>query len=222
MTRHLKILGLSLAAVFALSAVSASLASADVFKSEAETTTLTGTQVKHLEGGVEKFDRFKTDGGIVECTTATYSGTQTTKEAATVAVTPHYTGCTFAGLTAEIETNGCEYVFNLVGATTNGEVKVKCPAGKDITVQVGPVGTRRCTIHVPEQTLAGILFSILGATTTREVGVAVAATGLKYSQTAGTGSGACATADGKENGTYNGAAKVTGASGGAHVGVFLA
>jgi hypothetical protein len=226
MIRNLKFLGLALVAVMAMSAMIASAASAaDLFTSEKVNTTLTGSQEKHLEGGVEKFDRFTTDGGIVECTGATYKGTQAATTASTVTVTPTYSGCTFTGLAATIKTNECTYVFSLIGATTTGEVEIKCPTGKEITVEVGPESTRRCIIHVPAQKLGGITYTNIGAGTTREVTVAVnTGTTLKYSETAGTGSGACATADNTTTGKYIGAAKVTGenAAGTEHFGVFLA
>ena len=222
MIRNLKFLGLALVAVLAMSAMAATAASADEFQSESESTTLTATQEKHLEGGVEKNDRFTTTGGIVECSTATYKGSQTGKKVTSVEVEPTYSGCTFAGLSAVIHTNECKYKFTLTAGLTTGSVQVVCPAGKEITVTVGPSTTLRCTIHVPPQTLGGITYSTIGAGATREVTVAVnTGATLHYSQTAGTGSGACATADNETTGTYIGAAVVTGEVGTTHTGIFV-
>ena len=221
MTRNLKFLGMALVAALAMSAVAASLASADEFKSENENTTLTGAQEKHLEGGIEKNDRFGTDGGVFECTTATYSGTQAVKSATSVKLTPSYSGCSFAGLSATIDMNSCFYRFTL-GAGTTGEADIECTiAGDEITVTVGPVATLRCITHVPPQKIGGITYSNIGSGTTREITATINTSTLHYSQTAGTGSGACATADGTTNGSYVGAAKVTGEIGANHVGVFV-
>jgi hypothetical protein len=225
MIRNLKFLGLALVAVMAMSAMVASAASADLFNSEKENTTLTGTQEKHLEGGVEKNDRFITAGGILECTSATYKGTQATKTSSTVTVAPTYSGCTFTGLAATVKTNECTYVFSLIGATTTGQAEIKCPTGKEITVEIGPEPTRRCIIHISAQILSGFGFSISGAGTTRQITFTFN-TGftVKYSQTGLSGSGACATADNQTTGKYIGAATVTGenAAGTEHIGVFLA
>jgi hypothetical protein len=175
MIRNFKFLGLALLAVMAMGAMTSSAASADVFNAESApvTLTVTGSQEKHLEGGVDKNDRFFTDGGVVECTAVTYKGTQAATTALTMTLAPTYSGCTFAGLTATVTTNGCTHVFSLIGATTTGEVEIKCPESKEITIDVGPESTRRCIIHVPAQKLGGITYTNIGATTTREVTVAV-------------------------------------------------
>ena len=221
MIRNLKFLGMALVAALAMSAVVASLASADEFKSEAENVALTGSQEKHLEGGVEKNDRFTTDGGTVECTTADYTGTQAAKSTSSVTLTPVYSGCTFAGLSADVDMNSCDYRFT-IGAATTGEVHLECTtAGDEITVTVGPTATPRCIIHVPPQTIGGITYSNTGTTTTREITASINTATLHYSQTAGTGSGACATADNTTNGSYIGAAKVTGFIGSSHFGLFV-
>jgi hypothetical protein len=225
MIRNLKILGLALTAIIGMSAMTVSIASASVFSSEKESTTLTGTQEKHLEGGVNKNDRFTTDGGIVECTSVAYKGTQVATTASTMTLAPTYSGCTFTGLAATVTMNGCTYVFSIIGTTTTGEVEIKCPTGKEITIDIGPESTFRCVIHIPAQKLSGITYTNIGATTTREVTIAVnTGTTVKYSETAGTGSGTCMTSDNTTTGKYIGAATVTGenAAGTMHIGFFLA
>ena len=220
MTGNFKSLGLALVAALAISAMVASLASADEFQSESEGITLVGAQEKHKEGEVEKFDRFATSGGVVECTTVTYSGSQSSKKASSLSVKPAYSGCSFAGLTAEVQPNGCEFVYTFVEATTNGEEELKCPAGEELTIMAGPVATRRCVIHVSTQKVGGIIFTNLGSGKTREVLISVNAGKVKYSQTAGTGAGACSTIDLAENGTNRKGLRMTAKVGSEHVSIF--
>ena len=230
MIHKLKSLGFAFFALLAIGMMAVSAASADEFQSESENTTLTGAQEKHLEGGVERNDRFTTSGGIVECSTATYKGAQAAKKVTTVSVTPTYSGCTFAGLSAVVHTNECEYVFSLNAGLTTGKVRVSCPAGKEIVVTVGPASTVRCTIDIPPQTLSGVTYSTIGAGATEEMTVAInTGATITYSQTSGiigekvkgTGSGACATDDGATTGSYIGAAVVTGEVGTTHTGLFV-
>ena len=223
MTGNFKSLGLALVAALAISAMVASLASADEFQSESEGITLVGAQEKHLEGGIEKNDQFTTSGGVLQCTTVSYSGSQSSKKASSLSVKPAYSGCTFAGLSAEVQTNGCEFVYTFVEATTNGEEQLKCPAGEEVTFYDGPASTRRCVIHIGAQKIGGIegvIFANLGSGPTLEVRISVNAGKVKYAQTAGTGTGACSTVDLGENGTDRKGLRMTASVGGKHVSIF--
>lgn len=217
--RNIKILGLMLAAMFAMSAVAATAASADEFTSEVAPVTLTGTS----ESGFT--DEFTTTAGVVKCPKATYKGTQATVSTTTATVTPDYEDqpCTGFGFPATIDVNECQYVFHINGGTsTEGTVDVECPAGKEITITATSAGTEKCTVHVPTQTsIPGtVKFSGIGSGTTREITVDVNLTGVKYTHTKGTGIGAC-TAGSASNGTMKAKATVTGESGSTHVGLFL-
>src|ERR1700755_738377 len=223
MIRNLKFLGLAVVAALAMSAMVASAASADTLNTGGSSVTVTGAQEKHKEGEKEVFDKFKVDGGTVECETATYTGTATSG-ATTITVSPTYGGCKFTGLATTIDTTGCSYVFHVpatAGGTT-GTVDVSCTAGNEITATVLPGATPRCIIHITTQSgLGTVTYKNIGSGTTAEVTVSVNISSIKYSQTAGTGVGACATADSTTNGVYEGAATVTGETdgGSTHVGI---
>ena len=219
MIRNLKFLGLALVAALAMSSVVASMASADVITSEASSTTLTG--------GQEGTDVFQVHGGEIKCTTVKYTGSIASNPASFATVTPTYSGCTFAGLAATVNTNGCSYKVNVTAGAgiTTGTVDVVCAEGKEITVTAPSIGTAKCIVHVPAQTgLTSGTAANVGTTTTREITLTIAINNIKYNQTAGTAeTGNCATADNTTGGTYNGKALVTGenAAGTAHLGIFL-
>src|SRR4051794_22360841 len=180
MIRNLKILSLAAVVVFALTAVSS--ASAAVFHSEVEPTTLKGTQIGT--------DVFTTNAGTTECEEANYAGTQPTKTTETVEVAPTYSGCSsLSGFaSAIIDPNGCTYKFHITTKTTattyDGHVDIVCPPTKEITVTASLFGTSKCIIHIPPQTGVGLIeYHNEGAGSTRDVRVTVKiANALKYSQ----------------------------------------
>ena len=218
MVRKFKFLGLALAAVFAMSAVGASAASATVeFHSEGAPVTLTGNQ----EGESNAFD---VQFGEVKCKTAKYNGTTTGTTDKTVTVTPSYNECTFAGVATIIDMNGCDYLIhvNNEGPPYKGTVDVVCPEGAKIVV----TGGNKCTVDVGPQTgLGPITFTNIGTTTTREVTLGLSGiTNITYTQTKGTAAvGACTTQT-TGAGKYTGTATVTGETdpGGVHTGLFVA
>lgn len=219
MSRNLKVLGLTLVAALAMSAVVASAASATAFNFKAEKvpTLLTGKQ--HAGNDV-----FVTDAGKVECNEATYVGEQKTTPTTEVTVTPTYTGCTaFGFVNVPIDVNGCSYKFTaktIEAGNFEGEVDILCPAGKSIEVTAPG-----CTVTVGAQNnLKKITYTNLGAGATREVTVDVAATGIKYEEhNKGIFPTCAANTVPKANGTYTGAGLVTGENPTtkAHQGVFV-
>lgn len=223
MMRNLKVLGLALVAMLAMSAVASSMASADTFTGESSPVALTGSQ----EGN----DVFTITAGNTTCKEVIYTGTSASG-VTTVTAIPQYPektasgaqNCTSLGLPALVHSNGCSYLFH-IGAGTEGTLDIKCPEGKEVTVTAGYNVTTKCTIHVPAQTgLSKLTYSNVGTATgpTREVLVEAAITNLKYSHTKGTGLGAC-TAGSGTTGSYAGQARVTGEIDGSteHVGIFL-
>jgi hypothetical protein len=223
MIRNLKVFGLSIIAILALSSVAASMASADKFTVESSPATLTANQV---EANV-----FTTTAGTVKCTTTTFKGTVNVVSTTEVTVAPTYGGCTGFGFPAHVDVNECVYVLtiNPAAGVTTGTVDVECPAGKEITVtattsSVNP--TLKCTVHVPTQTDVGVVtYKNVGTPPggeTREVLVEVNLAGLKYTHTAGSGLGACPSGS-SSTGTYKGTVLVTGenAAGTTHIGVFV-
>lgn len=222
MIRNLKVLGLALVAVFALSAVAASMASAAEFSAESVPVTLTGT----TESGV--VEKFKTTAGSVECH-GEYEGTMATKPTTTVSIAVKggsYENCTALGFPGStIHMNGCTYLFHITPATNppTGSVDIVCPKEKEITVTAISAGTSKCVIHVPPQTdLTTVRYSTIGAGATREITAIAEISGLKYTHTPGTGLGKC-TEGSATNGSYEGKATLTGEvdGGTTHIGVFL-
>jgi hypothetical protein len=226
MTRNVKAFGLALVASLAMSAMVASAAQAESFwfTSEVASTTLTGSQKAAF------FDKFKTDSGTVTCEKITYTGSQTGTTASTITIIPKYEECEVGGVSLIIDMNGCDYVFtqHTKVETTKYTVttKIECPTTAGgvtdeikITI-VPPGGTRKCTINIPEQTIATgttLTNGTNGATgkadLTADISInsAFAATGgITYSETAGTGTGACTTKNDTANGTYIGEATING------------
>jgi hypothetical protein len=225
MMRNLKVLGLALVAVFAMSAVAASMASADDLTSEVSPVTLTGAQ--------EENDVLTTTAGNISCKEIKYKGTAVTPTT-TVSVTPEYpeksggvTNCTALGFPMLVDVNGCSYLFHIGAGVTTGTLDIVCPAGKEITVTVNYLSTVKCIIHVPAQTgLGPVTYTNVGSGATREITVSAKITNLKYSHTRPAGEpglGACTTGSGT-TGSYNGKVIVTGEKdngGTEHVGIFL-
>ncbi|HEY8815882.1 MAG TPA: hypothetical protein VIP57_12360 [Candidatus Dormibacteraeota bacterium] len=161
MTRNLKVLGIALAAVFALSAMVASAASA----AQAYITSDGPFKLTASETGTET-NRWKMFGTFTECPGTTYTGGKlnTTPEEVlshelaetTVTIVPKYVNCvaTALKLKAEIDMEGCDYVFHLgettgVADTYGVRFTIKCPAGKHIKKTIPAIG---CTITITERT----------------------------------------------------------------------
>jgi hypothetical protein len=140
MIRNLKILGLGLVAVFALSAVTASAASAQVGTiTSTGPVTLTGTQT-----GAKNENSLTAFGGVVTCANAKYTGHKTLTEAQTISglkheavpndtskvtITPHYGSCitTQAGIEfpTTVDMNSCDFHFDLGVTIAANKYKVK-------------------------------------------------------------------------------------------------
>jgi hypothetical protein len=142
MIRKSKALGLALVAVFAMSAIIASAASATAgtLTAEGKTVIATAEQVgehefvltDHLSG--EGFFNFK-------CKKSVFTGTAGVKDGATsVTVHPAYTECTRFGQPVTITTTGCDYVLKFGTATGAGwhvVTDVLCTAGSVIKFVTG-------------------------------------------------------------------------------------
>ncbi len=220
MIRNLKMLGLALVAVCAMGAVAASAASANAnywfTAPSSDWTKLSGGQPSKFN------DRFqvvgKTGGapGITTCETTTYTGSTSATTTTTISLKPAYGGCELEPFgKATITTTGCEYVIHTdpLGDTTNGNydtvTTIECTAGNEIKIEAKVGGVLKCTVNVPPQNLG------TGITLTNTAGggltAAISFSTITYTQTAGTGSGACSTEmPALANGTYTGAATITG------------
>jgi hypothetical protein len=153
MVRKLKILGVALAAVFALSAVTASaaLAQINMFTSTGP-MKLTGAQT-----GIKNENSLTVFGGVLTCANAKYNGFKTLTEAQTkegkvhellpsgsssVTIAPNYGSCitTQSGLEfpATVDMNGCDFEFDLGSTIELNKYKVKvteeCPFENTIKI----------------------------------------------------------------------------------------
>lgn len=217
--RNLKVLGVALLAMFSLSAMLASAASADdQVTAEEYPATLTGSR----HSGT---DTLVTTAGNISCTTANYHGTLA-KASTTVTVTPSYSGCTAFGFPAVIDMNGCDYELHMTaGEGTEAGATVLCPAGQEITVTAISAGTTKCTVHVKPQTVGGdVKITNTGSGSTRELTLHLNFTNIHYTHTEGTGLGKCPSGTGAA-GTITALATVTGENDPPpftkHIGIFM-
>jgi hypothetical protein len=159
MARKIKVLGLTVMAIFALGAISAQAALAAPeftgFNTNTkldEASTVTGTQV-----GEQEY-LFSAGGTPVKCTTAGLTGSAAAKST-TLTVTPSWAGCTSnnGNNPVDIRVNGCEYKFALavkvVEDLYEGTFSVVCPAGKkiefEVTTEMGAM--RKCLDTIEPQ-----------------------------------------------------------------------
>jgi hypothetical protein len=166
MIRNLKILGVALIAVFALSAVMASAALA-------QNGLLTSTGPVKLTGtltGAKNENSLTAFGGVVTCSTTKYTGNKILTEAQTkegkthellqsgssnVTITPHFTGCitTQAGIEfpMTIDMNGCDFEFDLGVTSAANKYKVKmteeCPTANTIKTTIFANATKHAETH---------------------------------------------------------------------------
>jgi len=215
----MKVLGLMLVAMFAMSALAATAVSADELEAEKYPVSLNGSLDEP-----EKPDRFITTVGTVSCKQANYDAT-ISGPTTTVSATPTYSECTAFGFPAVIHHGNCKYLFHINAAapTTEGDIDLVCTSG-DLTVTAVSAGTTKCIVHVPAQSdITGtVKYSKIGAGTTREITVEANLTGIDYTHTEGTGLGKCSPGS-ATNGTLEAKAKVTGQEdiGSNHIGIFL-
>jgi hypothetical protein len=189
------------------------------FKFEAESAPVTLTGQKDAAGEV-----LTTTAGNLQCTGVAYTGTLPAKAVTEFELAPTYTGCTFAGVPATVDVNGCKYRFTVVkisGTSREGSMDVICPAEKTILITAVQAGTPKCTVHIsPQAGRQSVTYTNVGAGATREITVDLGLAGIKYTHTAGVGLGAC-TFGGAENGMLSGSISITGENGsGTHVGIF--
>jgi hypothetical protein len=181
MTRNLKVLGLALAAVFAMSAVVASAASAQLqgFATSTGPFTLSISETGAKGSTSNALTMFGTK---IECFGSVYVGHKVgsttelipsgSKEAT---ITPTYNEKECRAFTTEenemtVETNGCDFVLH-IGETTEKagtyglSTDVVCPTGKMIHMSVWALGAkhetnnRLCTLKIPEQKASKALIS---------------------------------------------------------------
>ena len=209
MTRNLKALGLALIAVFAMSALAVSSASAATgnFTLE-EAGTLTGDQL-----GANHF--FETGSGLtLTCTSSHFDGVGTQPASSnTATIKPTYSGCTtkvsIFTFPATIDFTSCDYTFY----GTESDVAIGCESeGDTIDIKIyqnhtnHTAGTTLCELKVPAQTINNEGAVTYTNTSGSPKDIDVTASKAEFSMTR-TGSSLC----GAENqtGKYTGNATVT-------------
>lgn len=139
MTRKLKVLGLALVAVLALSAIVASAASASKLTADGPVTLL-GTQT-----GEANANSWVMLGKTVTCPSTTYTGHKAgsttekiTSGSESAQITPHFGTCVTntGGFPTTIDMNGCVYTLDIGASLGNDEYTVTttlhCPVGQHI------------------------------------------------------------------------------------------
>jgi hypothetical protein len=182
--KHLKIFGLAIVAMFALSAAAVSSASATEFHA----SVAPGTLLSKLVGGPHKF---KTSAGTVECTSANGEGAITANLALIQLVLVHYAGCKVtAPISANADVTLADYLFS-----ADGTVQL------DNTVTILPLSPDVCTITVGPQTLSGITYANI-AGPPMEIEVKANVSSIHYTIIGG--GGFCGTEGAHTDGTYTG------------------
>lgn len=196
MTRNLKVFGLVVVTVLALSAVVASVASAQNGRlTSTGNVTLTGTEIVGTPNALT-FAGIKT-----LCTGSTYTGhkynvtphTFIPSGSETITLTPQLKQpCETNVGPATVDLNGCDYVIH-IGATTGVAdtyavtTDIVCPAGKDITetswfsAAEHTEGKESCTMHIAPQT--GLKGATIRDTTTGDLELVGAVKGIKVVET---------------------------------------
>lgn len=158
----LRIFGMALLALAAMSAVAAMNASAtpdghfvhDGQDGEAWITAHEGATTPHaLEFTRLASGTHNTTGEAIHCKTSTYLGTAASATVTSIQVTPTYTECTTSGGTGVVvDVNGCSYTFSSQGIRKHGTVNIDCPPEKAIEIT-----HPNCNITIPAQTTANTL-----------------------------------------------------------------
>lgn len=138
MIRNLKVLGLALVAVCALTAMGASAASAAQFTTE-EGAAITGVELGNV--------KFTVTGQEVFCEDSHYTATAPSAAFASITVTPTYNKCkakifgsTISASVTGFGAGGCDYTLY-----ADGSNDLNCTSG-DVTVTAGT-----CVVHIPAQ-----------------------------------------------------------------------
>jgi len=201
MNRKIKALGLALVAALALTAMMASTASGQ-FTSTSTHTILSGSQEgNHVFTAGEGF-------GSIKCTTATFSGTAETTNAADQTFVPTYSSCTDSfGRTVHVD-NSFTMTFTKTGKDANGTPIGSTHLSGSMTLTVTSGGSVVCTVHIiTPQTTTGITYHNLAGTN----GVKVTANVTKIKNTTTGSFFSCGVSEGEHTeGTYVGTTNVTG------------
>src|SRR6476619_3872859 len=213
MNRKLKALGLALFAAFALSAMTASGASAaEEFHSSEAHTILDVTQ-DGTEGSITGQQIFETTVGKLSCTGVEASVTLTAKTLSEITAVPTYTKCNkiengAEGLVTHVKFTSCDYLFTSKKSGTHSQVHIQCSTpGDHIHVNATFLGSEILCMTIPPQTptSGGVVYHNLGEPpATRTITIEVTVEGIEYTE-----KGACGSST-VNNGKYFGNVLVQG------------
>ena len=153
--RNLKALGIALVAVFAMSALAASSASAVVKHHFDSTSTTENTWVTGEDH--EGANKFITPAGAITCKEVHYYGTQAGNTVTAVTVTPKYGECTSPVGPVTVTNEGCQYL--LTGETDeNGHAQVHMECGEKGRIHL-TFQEIKCDQELKSQTLSGVHYT---------------------------------------------------------------
>ena len=169
MKRRLKVVGLALVAVLAMTALSAPAAHAELFHFGAH-----GTVLAENVGEEE----LVTNAGTVKCKTSKYTGSSATSTPGSQIVTPSYTGCTaFGFVNTTIHVGTCQLRFNTPVKTTSTVDIINCGAHGIV------ITAHNCEVTIPNQNgLSHVTWENVAGSSPHHVRARVTLTGITYIQ----------------------------------------
>jgi hypothetical protein len=190
--KNIKILGLALIAMCAMSSVAASSALAVEFHAEEAPVGIMASQTTAQV--------FTANAGPISCKEASFTGESANAVTPELRIFAEYNNCTFLGVAnVKVNMGGCHYVFH-----AGGTVDV---VGATCATNPISFSAEGCTVTVgPQNGLGPIKYVNKGAGKTRDVEVEANVSGIKYTQT-GIG---CVLQGTFANGTYKGSARTIG------------
>lgn len=208
--RRLKFTVGALAAALAISVLAASAASAGTFKAASYPATITGEQTTQVV--------FTGVVGTWKCGGLAMQG-ELKAESGTLNLTPVYSECSWAGIAATINMEGCTYEY-VAGNTVEGKenkieatMNVRCPAGKEALLTL----TNGCTIRIGEQTGLKNVTAENTLLSPTVVDLQLGITGMKYKVVNGSKCPNTPSDGTYTNGTLSGVERLIGEAGGKQI-----
>jgi hypothetical protein len=210
MTRSLKALGLALVAIFAMSAVVASAASAS------KDVVFTNSGTTYLKQDDDIHQVISTPAGSITCEVTEFNGTIKGSENEAITIEPEYSQCDHSLVgPAPMINEGCHYVLTgNTGASGHAPIHILCQPNKHITIELsGVFGLVNCDLTIGSQTPAeGVRYTNQGSGNMRDVTVDITASEVRYTKDAKGGGGCTLVGGNGEDGVYSGADTLTGFS----------
>jgi hypothetical protein len=178
MTRNWKAFAMTLVAAFAISALAAAAAQAEPeFHTEESSATLRGEQVET--------NAFELEGGIMECSSTTLTGTSSSTTFTEFEVEASYAGCEMLGLAAQIDMNGCVYRSRMVlfSNPPTTITDILCKPKNEITFTIPSIG---CVVHIPPQNgIKHVVWTNQGSGKNRDIKANITEENITYTETKG-------------------------------------